>query len=339
MKTVFVIDDIASNLVTAQKALSADYKVLTMQSAEKMFKLLEKVQAELILLDIQMPDMDGFEAMRVLKTNPNWKAIPVIFLTAEQDPESEERGLELGAIDYIYKPFSPNVLRRRVAMHIETDKLIKESQKSLRNMQSAMISVIAEMVESRDTITGTHIERTQRYVEILVNKIIEKHLYPEDVSTWDLTLLIPSVQMHDLGKISVRDAILNKPGKLTDEEFKQIQSHTTEGVRIIDDIMAKTHDDGFLRYAKLFAGYHHEKWDGSGYPYHLRGEAIPLQGRIMAIADVYDALVTARPYKEPMTHEEAVEVIKRDSGVHFDPTLVEIFEEAADDFWVQSMVM
>jgi putative two-component system response regulator len=169
--------------------------------------------------------------------------------------------------------------------------------------------------------------------------MLRTHTYTEELSRWNIDLLLPSAQLHDLGKIAISDLILNKPGRLTDEEFHIIQTHAEEGERIIDEIISKTNDDGYLYHAKMFAGYHHEKWNGKGYPHHLSGTDIPLQGRIMAIADVYDALVSERPYKKPFTHEKAVEIIKNDSGTHFDPKLVEVFLNVADDFWVQSMTI
>jgi putative two-component system response regulator len=238
----------------------------------------------------------------------------------------------MGALDFINKPFSPPVLIRRIETHIETDKLIKKSLQAVREIHSATISVIADMVENRDHITGGHIERTQEYLEVLVKELLRTDVYTDEIAKWDLTLLIPSAQLHDVGKINISDLILNKPGRLTDDEFDTIKTHCASGEEIIDRIMDKTHDDGFLMHAKKFAGYHHEKWNGTGYPHRLAGEEICLEGRIMAIADVYDALVSERPYKRPFTHEEAVEIIKKDSGTHFDPQIVKAFLNVTDDF-------
>jgi putative two-component system response regulator len=339
MKTIFVVDDNDTNLMAAKSALEGVYRTFTIPSAARLFKLLEKITPDLILLDVEMPEMDGFQALTELKAQPLLRDIPVIFLTAMQDSASEIKGFELGALDFIIKPFSPPVLRKRIEMHLETDKLIKESQHALRNIQNAMISVIAELVEDRDKVTGGHIERTQTYLELLVNEMLRTKTYYEEISRWNIDLLLPSAQLHDLGKIAISDLILNKPGRLNDEEFRIIQSHAEEGERIIDEIISKTNDDGYLYHAKMFAGYHHEKWNGKGYPHHLSGLEIPLQGRMMAIADVYDALVSERPYKKPFSHEEAVEIIKKDSGSHFDPKLVDVFLNVADDFWVQSMTV
>jgi putative two-component system response regulator len=287
--------------------------------------------------------MDGFTAMEKMKTDPDLipylANVPVIFLTAVSDANSEIRGFELGAVDFINKPFSAPRLLKRIESHIETDKVIKSSQKSLRNMQNAMISVIAELVENRDKVTGGHIERTQEYLKILVDELIRTGTYADQISKWDLNLLLPSAQLHDVGKITISDLILNKPGKLTDEEFAEIKIHAAEGERIIDEIIGKTADDGFLNHAKMFAGYHHEKWNGTGYPRGLSGEDIPLEGRIMAIADVYDALVSERPYKKAFTHEQAVEIMLEGSGTHFDPELIKAFKNIADDFWIESVAL
>ena len=337
MKTIFIVDDNDTNLMTAKIALDSTYKTFALPSAAKMFKLLGKITPDLILLDVDMPETDGFQAMSVLKADEKLKHIPVIFLTAKNDTDSEIHGFEMGALDFINKPFSAPVLIRRIETHIEMNQLVKESQQAVRDIHNATISVIADVVESRDKITGGHIERTQAYLEILVNELIRSGTYTDEISNWDISLLLPSAQLHDVGKINISDLILNKPGKLTDKEFELIKSHCAEGERIVDRIIGKTKDDGFLLHAKKFAGYHHEKWDGTGYPRGLRGKEIPLEGRIMAIADVYDALISERPYKKPFTHEQAVEIIKNGNGTHFDPKIAEAFLSIAEDFWAESM--
>ena len=332
MKTVFIVDDNDTNLITAKTALNGTYRTFALPSAERMFKLIEKITPDLILLDVDMPEMDGFKAITILKSDEKLKSIPVIFLTAKNDVESEIYGFELGALDFINKPFSPPVLIKRIETHIETDKLIKQGLKALQSIHNATISVIADMVESRDQVTGGHIERTQAYLEILINELVRSNIYSEETSKWDISLLLPSAQLHDVGKIRVSDLILNKPGKLTDEEFALIKNHCAEGERIINEIISKTEDDVFLHHAKRFAGYHHEKWNGAGYPRCLSGECIPLEGRLLAIADVYDALVSERPYKKPFSHEQAVEIIKKDKNTHFDPRITEAFLNVADEF-------
>jgi putative two-component system response regulator len=336
MKTIFIVDDNDTNLMTAKTALEGIYRTFALPSVAKMFNLVDKITPDLILLDVDMPEMDGFEAMRILKSDEKKKSIPVIFLTGKNDAESEIHGFEMGALDFINKPFSPPVLIRRIETHIEIDRLIKESQQAVRDIHNATIHVIADMVENRDKVTGGHIERTQNYLKILINELIRSGKYTDEISGWDITMLLPSAQLHDVGKISISDLILNKPGKLTDEEFDLIKRHCCEGEKIIDRIIGKTKDDGFLRYAKRFASCHHERWDGTGYPKGLRGEEIPLEGRIMALVDVYDALVTERPYKKSFTHEQAVDIIKKENETHFDPKIVEAFLNVADEFRIES---
>jgi len=337
MKTIFVVDDNQTNLLTAQEALGGTYKIYPVPSAARMFKLAGKIMPDLILLDIEMPEIDGFEALRLLREDEKLRTIPVIFLTAKNDAETELRGFEMGALDFINKPFSPPVLIKRIETHIETDKLVKNSQQAVRKIHNATISVIADMIDNRDKITGRHIARTQVYLEILLNELIRTGVYADEIKNWDITLLLPSAQLHDVGKINISDIILNKPAKLTEEEYSLIKEHCSEGEKNIERIIDLTENDVFLLHAKKFAGYHHEKWDGTGYPRGLKGTEIPLEGRLMAIADVYDALVSERPYKKPFTHEQAVDIIKKDSGTHFDPELVEVFLNIADDFWVESM--
>jgi putative two-component system response regulator len=323
--------------MAAKQALDGTYKTFALPSAAMLFKLLEKITPDLILLDVDMPEMDGFEAMTALKADVKLKSIPVVFLTAMNDAETEIKGFEMGALDFIYKPFSPPVLLKRIETHIDTDILVKKSQQAVRSIHNATIKTLSDVVENRDKVTGGHIARTQRYLEILVNELVRTGVYADEISRWDMSLALPSAQLHDVGKIKVSDVVLNKPSKLSDLEFETIKIHCSAGENIINNIIAETEDDGFLKHAKMFAGYHHEKWDGTGYPYGLAGEDIPLEGRIMAIVDVYDALVSERPYKKAFTHEQAVEIIKKDAGTHFDPQLVEVFLSVADDFWVEAL--
>ncbi|GHV46556.1 two-component system response regulator [Clostridia bacterium] len=350
---ILIVDDNISNLKVGKNALAADYDVFTAPSAEKMLHFLSnpKNMVDLILLDVNMPEMDGYEAIKILKETPLTANIPVIFLTAQADTESELAGLDLGAVDYISKPFLPPLLLKRINLHITLDlqrRQLEEQQKLLmsHNLQlrtevddyhDAFLSTVAELVEGRDGSTGAHIQRTQLYLEILVTKMLETGVYYEEVSTWDLPLLYQSSQLHDVGKISVSDNILRKPGRLTEEEFDEIKKHTTFGGEIIDRISARIEHNDFLEYAKTFALTHQEKWDGTGYPSGLSGKEIPLKGRVMAISDVYDALVSARPYKDAFTHENAVGIIKDGKGSHFDPALVDVFVLVEKDFHAISL--
>ncbi|GHV45058.1 response regulator [Synergistales bacterium] len=347
MKTIFVVDDNETNRIAAKEALDASYKTYAMPSAERMFSLLDKLTPDLILLDIEMPETDGFTALRRLKANERHRSIPVIFLTASSDEKSEVRGFEMGAVDFVGKPFSRPILLKRLETHIGIDAIVKQrtfeveqSRASIDKLKNGIISVIADVIEGRDKETGGHIARTQKYLEILLREMSKAGVYVGRFSDWDLPVVLPSAQLHDIGKITVSDVILNKPGKLSDEEFTAMKAHAAEGERLIEQIAAEVgvENADFLRHAKLFAGTHHEKWNGKGYPRGLSGEDIPLEGRVMAIADVYDALTSARVYKPAFTHGHAVEIIKSDSSIHFDPKLVEVFLEAEGEFCVAGVV-
>jgi len=332
MKVIFVVDDSAVNLIKAKQALEGNYEVFTMLSAAKMFTLLERIMPDLILLDIEMPEIDGFVALQKLKENELTARIPVIFLTAFSDEAREYHGLELGAVDFIAKPFSAPIMLRRIAYQLEVNELIKKRTERIEQLQNNIVFVLADMVENRDKVTSGHVERTSEYIKILIEGMQQYGLYMEEMNGWNKDMLVFSARLHDIGKISVSDLILNKPAKLTEEEFEIMKTHSQEGERIIQQIIARTGEGMFLRHAKFFAGYHHEHWDGKGYHRGLKGLDIPLQGRIMAIADVYDAITSERPYKKAFTHEEAVEIIKKESGKQFDPKIVEIFLAIQDTF-------
>jgi putative two-component system response regulator len=332
MKTIFVVDDSDTNLSMAESALEDDYVVMTMPSAAKMFVLLGKKIPELILLDIEMPEMDGFQALRKLKANGLWSEIPVMFLTGRTDVNVEVQGFELGAIDFVTKPFSAPVLLNRIKTHLDIDDIIRERTAQLRRLQNSIVSVLANMVENRDKGTGGHIERTSEYIKILIDEMKILDVYSDEILGWDVEKIISSARMHDLGKISITDIIMNKPGKLTDDEYEIMKTHAEEGERIIDEIIAQTGEGEFLHNARLFAGSHHERWDGNGYPHGLKGLEIPLQGRIMAIVDVYDALVSERPYKKAFDEEEAVKIIMQNAGTHYDPKIAEVFFKVKDKF-------
>jgi len=332
VKTIFVVDDSDTNLSMAEAALEDQYRVMTMPSAEKMFSLLDKFFPDLILLDIEMPEIDGFTALKKLKSDDAWSNIPVIFLTGRNDAVVEAKGFEIGAVDFITKPFTTPVLLNRIKSHLDIDEIVRARTLQLNRMQNSIVSVLADMVENRDKGTGGHIERTSVYIKILINAMKERGLYADEMRRWDIDKVISSARMHDLGKITITDLIVNKPGKLNPDEYEVMKSHVIEGERIIDEIISKTGEGEFLRNAKLFASTHHERWDGKGYPRGVKGEDIPLQGRIMAIVDVYDALVSERPYKKAFTADEAVDIIMENSGSHFDPAIVKVFYEVRNKF-------
>jgi len=339
MKVIFIVDDSAVNLTKAKQALEGSYRVLTLLSAAKMFTLIEKVTPDLILMDIEMPEMDGFTALQKLRENKNTEHIPVMFLTAFGDEAREVRSLELGAVDFVTKPFSTSVLLNRISRHLHIEELILEQTillrqrtQQLEQLNTSIISIMAELVEDRDKLTGGHIERTSKYLRMLIDAMQERGVYADELQDWDKDMIVASSRLHDVGKITISDSILNKPGKLTKEEYEQIKTHVTAGERIIDNMILQTSGGIFLYYAKLFVGYHHEHWDGSGYPHKLKGTEIPLQGRLLALVDVYDALVSERVYKPAFPHEEAVRIIMSEKGKSFDPQIADVFYEIQDQF-------
>jgi putative two-component system response regulator len=300
-----------------------------------------------------MPETNGLEAIKMLKSREDTRSIPVVFLTAKSDPDSEVEGLSLGAVDYVTKPFEPHLLRKRVEIHLTMElqrrmlekqklelqnfnanlmRMVEEKTGRVLELQGAILNTLADLVESRDNITGGHILRTQKWLEILLSALQDYGVYHEETADWDMRLVLQSSQLHDVGKIAIRDSILMKPGKLTAEEFEEMKRHAAFGAKIIEKIGTNTSERDFLNHSRIFARTHHEKWDGSGYPDGLRGEEIPLQGRLMAIADVYDALISDRPYKKAFSREDASRVIIEGRGIHFDPVLTDIFGEVKDQF-------
>jgi putative two-component system response regulator len=304
-----------------------------------MFSGLEKIIPDLILLDIEMPEMNGFEAMKLLKANTRYAEIPVIFLTALDNAANESLGIELGAVDFIAKPFSEPVLINRIKKQLYIGELIHERTEQLRErtmqlerLQNGIVLILADIVENHDTNTGGHIERTSAYMRLLIEAMKERGLYIDELNKWDMDSVVSSARLHDIGKISIPDVILKKPGKLTNEEFITMKTHSALGENIIEQMVRVIGNVEFLQNAKLSAAYHHERWDGSGYPYGKKGMDIPLHGRIMAIVDVYDALTSDRPYKKAFSEEEATSIIMGDAGKHFDPAIAKIFFEIRDQF-------
>jgi len=343
---IMIVDDHKASLTMGKSILDKYYDVYALSSASKLFEFLKHVIPDLILLDIEMPGMNGYDAIKILKGNKQYADIPVIFVTAKSSESDEYDGLALGAIDYVTKPFSALLLLKRIENHLLIQKqrmklqefsdnlieMVKDKTQQVFGLQNAILRTVAELVEFRDIATGWHIGRTQKYMEKFVEQLIEDGVYVDELLLWDIDLKLPSAQLHDVGKISISDAILNKPGKLTQEEFEIMKTHVQKGVDAIKKMEEFGNFTEFLDDAKKFAGTHHEKWDGSGYPYGLKGESIPLEGRIMAIADVYDALISVRPYKDAFSSEEAARIIIEGSGIHFDPTLIKTFEKVSDEF-------
>jgi putative two-component system response regulator len=347
--TVLVVDDTPDNLTLMSGLLKDKYKVKIANNGERALKVaMTGTPPDIILLDIMMPVMDGYETCRHLKENSETRDIPVIFLTAKAEVEDEMKGFELGAVDYITKPISPPIVMARVHTQLQLKRVrdylkdqnafleaeVQQRTREVVAVQEVTILAMASLAETRDNDTGNHIRRTQFYVKALADKLRThdrfRHLLDDDKT---IDLLFKSAPLHDIGKVGIPDQILLKPGRFTPEEFEIMKTHTALGR---DAIIAAERRLGlelpFLAYAKEIAYSHQEKWDGTGYPEGLSGDDIPISGRLMAVADVYDALICRRVYKEGMPHEKAVGIICEGSGTHFDPDIVAAFTEIAGDF-------
>lgn len=337
---ILVVDDDKANLALAQKILLPQYRIAASGSGAAALKYLEHNRPDLILLDINMPDMDGFAVMEELRKKENTASIPVIFLTADNLAETEIRCFRVGAMDFVTKPFVPDILLSRVGKTIELDQyrhkleeMVKEqAEKLMENtrrisqIQDSVIVGMANLIESRDGSTGKHVKNTQMYVRMIADELYERGLYPEELTPEYIEDLCKAAPLHDVGKIKIPESILQKPGKLTPEEFDTMKQHTTYSRLIIKTIIGDVEDAHYVKIVEDIALYHHERWDGTGYPVGLAGEEIPLAARIMAVADVFDALYEERCYKPPVRPiERIMQIIADGRGTQFDPVIAGIF--------------
>ncbi|MBF0180952.1 MAG: two-component system response regulator [Magnetococcales bacterium] len=345
---VLVVDDTPDNLLLMSGLLKEWYKIKVANQGEKALKIANgDPPPDLILLDIMMPGMDGYEVCRQLKAKARTRDIPVIFLTAKAEVEDEKRGLDLGAVDYITKPISPPIVLARVKTHLtlkatadflrdKNDYLALEVARRTQEVmaiQDVTILAMASLAETRDSDTGNHIRRTQYYVKALAGHLREHPRFAGQLHDGVIEMLFKSAPLHDIGKVGIPDRILLKPGRFTSEEFEVMKTHTTLGrdaIAMAEERLGTRVD--FLAMAKEIACSHQEKWDGSGYPEGLAGEAIPLSARLMAVADVYDALVSRRVYKPGMPHAQALAIMVEGRGSHFDPDILDAFVAIQDQF-------
>ena len=347
--TILVVDDSPDNIILMSRLLKDHYRTKIATNGEKALKIASSDDPpDLILLDVVMPYMDGYEVCQELKKNPKTSRIPVIFLTAKTDIEDEKRGFEVGAVDYITKPVSAPLVLARVKTHLllkdSRDFLIDKNQfleheiykrtQEIIAIQDVTIIAMGSLAETRESETGNHIRRTQNYVKMLAMKLKNNPRFRHILTDENIELLYKSAPLHDIGKVGVPDHILLKPGKLTPQEFEIMEKHTVFGR---DAILAAEKrlesPTSFLTFAREIAYSHQEKWDGSGYPEGLTGDDIPISARLMAVADVYDALITRRIYKPAFAHEESVDIIKNGYAAHFDPDIVDTFIEIEKELY------
>ncbi len=344
---ILVVDDTPENLMLMATLLRDRYRVRVASSGAKALMLAAaEVAPDLILLDIMMPEMDGYEVCRRLKDNPATAEIPVIFLTARTEVQDEEAGLKLGAVDFISKPISPAIVMARIETHLR----LKASSDFLRDragfleqevnrrardviaIQDATVMSMASLAETRDVDTGHHIRRTQHFVRILAEKLSQCEGFADILTPDFITLLFRLAPLHDIGKVGIPDHILMKPGPLTSDEFSIMKTHTTLGASVLEfseKLLAEPIP--FFIHAKELTRSHHERWDGKGYPDGLSGTAIPLSARLMAVADVYDALSARRVYKAPFPPEKTLQIMREGRGTQFDPQITDIFFQSYDD--------
>lgn len=331
---IFIVDDVEINRLILREILENDYNIIEAASGTEALKILfeDKVTPAAVLLDIIMPGVDGFQVLEQMKRNDSTKKIPVLFITASNSDEYESRGLKAGASDYITKPFNHDVVRARVDNHLsltryqhELEQIVEIKTKEATRAYDHTLEILASIIEFRSLESGSHVRRTVLFTEIIIWKMLQIEKYKSKLTEEHIQSLRTAAALHDIGKIGISDGILLKPSKLTAEEFAVMKTHTTIGSEIIDHVAATLQNSNLhLKYAKEICHFHHERWDGAGYPFGLKGEAIPLSARIVAIVDVYDALVNPRCYKPIYSHEESMKIIKNGRGTQFDPNLVDI---------------
>jgi putative two-component system response regulator len=338
--SILIVDDAPENLHVLVRILTAEgYRPRAVRSGKLAIRAAENDPPDLILLDIMMPEMDGYEVCRQIKANDQLKDIPVIFLSALDEADDKVKAFAAGGVDYVTKPFHVDEVKARVDVQMKLRKLQTELSKHNRHLQDlvseqvreisesqmATIFAMAKLAEARDDDTGQHLERVQTWCKLLAVRCAELPAHRAEVDAVFVENIVSACPLHDIGKVGIRDAVLLKPGKLTPEEFEEMKTHTTIGARTLEAVEGNYPKNAFIRMGIEIARWHHEKWDGKGYPDGRSGKAIPLSARIMAVADVYDALRADRCYRPAVSHEKSRAIIFEGCGSHFDPDVVEAF--------------
>jgi putative two-component system response regulator len=325
MKKILLVDDNLASLRLVSTHLEGLYEISLAKSGAEALTVCFKEKPDLILLDVIMPQMDGFETIYKLKQIYGMAEVPVIFLTSNNDSESEIMALESGANDFISKPVDKNILLHRIKIHLELYDYQTNLKNNMKELENNIVRSFADLVECKDTFTGGHVLRTLKYLDVLGSKLIANSLFKDELSAESLENMVQASSFHDIGKIAVSDRILLKPDKLTPEEYDEIKKHTTIGANIIKAIYKRMPNSFYLVYAQLMAGGHHERYNGSGYPQALKGEQIPLCCRMMSVVNVFDACMTERYYRQALSAKQAYEVIIEGRGEEFDPIIVDNF--------------
>ena len=331
-RRVLIVDDTPDNIHILMETLKDTYAISAATTGEKALALAQSQPPDIILLDVVMVGMDGYEVCRRLSEDVRTKSIPVIFITALTEEDDEARGLDLGAVDFITKPFRPGLVKARGRNQLdltrhrdELEKLVNEQVEAIADSHIATIFAMSKLAESRDDDTGKHLERTQIYCRLLAEKLMESPQFQGTIDAEYVETIFHASPLHDIGKVAVPDAVLCKPGKLTEEEFAIMKRHTIKGSETLSMVAKRFPANASINMGVEIARSHHEKWNGMGYPDGIAGPDIPLCARIMAVSDVYDALTSRRCYKEPISHEVAAGILLKDSGTHFDADIVQAF--------------
>lgn len=340
LDTVLIVDDVEMNRLILQNILEDNFNVIHAENGAQALDVLfsDGENPSIVLLDIIMPEINGFEVLERMKANEKTAQIPVLFITAADTENYESKGLSMGAVDYIFKPFRPEVVKTRVINHLKLHKysenlerMVKEKVDELVQTKDKLLEIMANIVEYRNLESGEHVKRTQEFTRIFVDYLIENPHPDYMINQEDYNIILRAVPLHDLGKIGIPDVVLLKPGRLTPEEFEIIKTHSTIGSEIIENVLY-LNDERYFKYCYDICRYHHEKWDGNGYPDGLKNTEIPLLARVVSIVDVYDALVSQRVYKPPLSHEEAIRIITEGAGTQFDPYLIEVLIQIEHKF-------
>jgi putative two-component system response regulator len=331
-KQILVVDDNLASLKQMGAQLEPHYEVSLAKSGALALKICKQEKPDLILLDVEMPEMDGFETLARLKEDPDLNPIPVIFLTGNHDTSTEIRALDSEAMDFITKPANKDILFHRLELHLQFAAYQNSLEQTVKELEESIVTSFAELIECKDDNAGTHVLRTGKYVEILGRKLLEAGTFGDKFSRAELDMIVRAAPFHDIGKIGISDTLLLKEDVLTKDEYEEVKRHTLIGAHFLAAIYERTPEQHYLKFAKLIAESHHERYDGGGYPRGLAGDAIPLCGRIMAVANVYDGCITDRVYRKALSHEEACRVIIDGKGSWFDPRIVEVFEGMKDEF-------
>ena len=331
MEQILVVDDNLANLKNIQLQLAGDYQILLAKSGAQALQICLQRIPDLILLDVDMPEMDGFETLSRMKDSIILSRIPVIFLTANHDIAIEVRALKSGVVDFITKPVEKSILLHRLKLHLKLAEYQHNLEDTVKELEDSIVISFAEMIESRDKNTGDHIQRTRKYVTLIARELMSKGDFSGELNEKELSLMTRGALLHDIGKIGVSDTILLKPARLDDREFDIMKTHTTIGAALLRDMYERTPTQYYLNYAIQIAEGHHEKYNGSGYPHGIKGDDIPLCSRIMAVADVYDAVAADRIYRKAMNPKEAYNIIIQGKGSHFDPRIINAFDSIHDE--------